>query len=585
MTNLHQKNRSILEKITNFTIPDEIPDYIKIQTAKSGDLTATLNGKYIHSKYNPSAEADKNPAIAKESSIAVILGFGLGYTVETWIRKNPGKSLLVIEHHPFFLTSAMKRDLSFLEESNVHIIKSAEVEDFFTFFKKQKINDLSEIVLIETHGAVNASQNFYLNIKASFNKALRAYFTDIFTELEFERLWFKNIILNTGNLDRAQAFKSLLNKFTGKNAILAGAGPSLVKNLDLIKSMYPHSIIFAVDTAVKTLLSAGITPDIIIAQDGQFHNLKDFFGVEIKDSILLCDITVHPHIPKMNFKNVFFFETADFKYENEKYYVLSHPLILWIKQCIGELGVTRSGGNVTTTSLELINLMGIKNLIFAGCDYGYPDKLFYAANTPLYETFALRMNRLNTLEKSFFEILKKRKLIKAKNYNDEPILTDIILDKYAAWTEKLGAQLEDEVNWYNMSAESLKIAGIPLIDKQTIDKKFRKQIIARPLIPALSDETLNTDTLQTRIAALYTGIKKIIEKLDNMPLQYLTEMTLPEFFELYPFLKRTFTAQILYLQKKDMSDDKKQDYLLGEIRFQLTRILVYLGRIKKSFKP
>ena len=136
-----------------------------------------------------------------------------------------------------------------------------------------------------------------------------------------------------------------------------------------------------------------------------------------------------------------------------------------------------------------------------------------------------------------------------------------------------------------MSAQSLKITGIPLIDKQTIDKKFRKQIIARPLIPALSDETLITDTLQTRISALYSSIKKIIEKLDNMPLQYLTEMTLPEFFELYPFLKRTFTAQILYLQKKDMSDNKKQDYLLGEIRFQLTRILVYLGRIKKSFKP
>ena len=127
--------------------------------------------------------------------------------------------------------------------------------------------------------------------------------------------------------------------------------------------------------------------------------------------------------------------------------------------------------------------MGIKQVLLTGCDYGYPDRLFYANNTPLYEKYLNISTRINTSEKLFLEILKKRKLIIRKDYSNSELLTDIILEKYAAWTEDLKSQLGNQAEWYNMSSSSLKIpAALKIIISKANQDAKRKIMNVREKI-------------------------------------------------------------------------------------------------------
>ena len=53
----------------------------------------------------------------------------------------------------------------------------------------------------------------------------------------------------------------------GYPAFIVSAGPSLDKNIDMLKEVKGRGMIMAVDTAIKPLLKKGIVPDIVASVD------------------------------------------------------------------------------------------------------------------------------------------------------------------------------------------------------------------------------------------------------------------------------------------------------------------------------
>lgn len=61
--------------------------------------------------------------------------------------------------------------------------------------------------------------------------------------------------------------QDLLGALSGHTAILAAAGPALVDSLDFIRKNRERAVLIAVNSAVKPLLAAGITPDFVVIND------------------------------------------------------------------------------------------------------------------------------------------------------------------------------------------------------------------------------------------------------------------------------------------------------------------------------
>ncbi|HEX3032832.1 MAG TPA: hypothetical protein VHS59_11450, partial [Bacillota bacterium] len=81
---------------------------------------------FIHSNYNPHREAEAmvGQQDAEKADTLIILGFGLGYHLETLIEKYPNKNKVVVEPHSGILKQALEsRNLStLLAASNLEIV-------------------------------------------------------------------------------------------------------------------------------------------------------------------------------------------------------------------------------------------------------------------------------------------------------------------------------------------------------------------------------------------------------------------------------------------------------------------------------
>lgn len=149
-------------------------------------------------------------------------------------------------------------------------------------------------------------------------------------------------------------------------AIVVAAGPSLEKNVDLLKQVKGKALVIVVDSAIKTVYSRGIKPDFVITIDNQ-KPLRLFDADGIEDAFLLADgaantdvfDAIHPH-------NLIFYSSASpvwdrlFASENTQ-----------IKEVY-------SGGSVALDALAMSIVMGFKKVILIGQDLALTGGKQYA---------------------------------------------------------------------------------------------------------------------------------------------------------------------------------------------------------------
>ncbi|ECR2459662.1 motility associated factor glycosyltransferase family protein, partial [Campylobacter coli] len=85
------------------------------------------------------------------------------------------------------------------------------------------------------------------------------------------------------------------NKF--ENAIVVSAGPSLAKQLSLLKAYQDKAVIFCADGALSMLEKEGIVPDYVTNLDFTDLAMKFFQNKEnLKQSIIALECATHPNI-------------------------------------------------------------------------------------------------------------------------------------------------------------------------------------------------------------------------------------------------------------------------------------------------
>jgi len=97
---------SIRERLREYSLPENV----QVSTARSGDETLQIDGRYIHSSYSPRAESSKNVESAGivPGTPVLVLGLGLGYHVEELLRATSGP-LLVVEPNESVAAAAVRR--------------------------------------------------------------------------------------------------------------------------------------------------------------------------------------------------------------------------------------------------------------------------------------------------------------------------------------------------------------------------------------------------------------------------------------------------------------------------------------------
>lgn len=467
---------NILEEtfqITSFNLETQLPSLL-IQTAKNGEVTASDNGKLLHSAYNPSREAHNSvfiPEVQEKSSI-VFYGMGLGYHL--------------VEAAKLILQNSNKKKLIVMEPNLEYFLASLQLIDWTEIFKVEKlvlaINCPAESVLplIEDTTTINTtlqgvSDAFYFDIP-SFTQHNQQYFECVKTIIsrnkhkneinaattkKFGKLWSNNCKKNAKYINQLEFINIYKNKFINIPFVIVAAGPTLQKNLINLKKLYDSKksknkevIIVCVETALKILLKNKINPDFIILTDPQFWAYRHIAGAQAPESVLITELSTYPSVFRFNCKKIVLCAS---QFPNGK--EIEQKAGFSTEQ-IGDLG---SGGSVASCCWNFAVFAGAKQIYLMGLDLSFPGGQTHIKGSSAEQTWHTKSNRLANSDKFTTELLHNANVSLGTNYNNAPVLTDSRMKMFAWWFESRLASLP-QIKTYTFSKEGLKIPGIEYID-------------------------------------------------------------------------------------------------------------------------
>ncbi|OEZ07100.1 motility associated factor glycosyltransferase family protein, partial [Campylobacter jejuni] len=158
-------------------------------------------------------------------------------------------------------------------------------------------------------------------------------------------------------------FQRILNERKNKfeNAIVVSAGPSLTKQLSLLKAYQDKAVIFCADGALSMLEKEGIAPDYVTNLDFTDLAMKFFQNKEnLKQSIIALECATHPNIVR--------------SLKAENCMIVLRNKALYQRFNLNDFGYIDTGTHVSHFSYTLALALGFKNIIMIGQDLAFDEE-------------------------------------------------------------------------------------------------------------------------------------------------------------------------------------------------------------------
>ncbi|MEK5483886.1 MULTISPECIES: motility associated factor glycosyltransferase family protein [unclassified Viridibacillus] len=345
--------------------------------AKTGHSVLKIDGYLLHSKYNPIIEAQKFAEKQYEPHhIHILFGYGLGYIVDSLKEQFKfDEPLVVID--PLF-------DDSLLEVQARH--KANGVDKLLynsNSIKKLEyiVNNIKELG-VQKNIKIICSQNYekifpeiYLRVLKKVQNIQRSNIINENTLLLYSEIWQKNFSANLISLFEDRNLLRLEQLYSCP-VIIASGGPSLSKQLPLLKEIQSKVIIIVAGSTINSILPSGIVPDYVVSIDATEKNFNHFKGLELDGSQLLYSVFNHPEI-RGEFNNRGYAFTSSSDWAIQRY----------LTEKIGlNLPVIFGGGSVAQYAYSLAQYMSSGPIALIGQDLAYTNNQTHAANNKQVES-------------------------------------------------------------------------------------------------------------------------------------------------------------------------------------------------------
>ncbi len=403
-------------------------------------------------------------------NILAILGFGYSSHINEILQKTENKTLLLIIDHDIegFKSILYKKDLAPILKSSRVVLSIGEdpsqavrhrIDQYY------RVSTIPDIMIVEYKPATAQNTVFYQDVRKYLHEATLIATQNLSTLAEHAPIWQKHILKNLPYIISSPGLKQLFKKFIDVPAIIVAAGPSLDKNVALLKEAKDKSIIFCVDTALGTLVKHGITPDVVVAIDATEKNYKYYLKpIEIPEgTYLFTGPAVYPDAIPLFSPNIFFSS-------------FGHPWLGWIETFIGERGAIKLGGSVSTAGFDLAVRFGANPIIFIGQDLSFPNNKVY--------TEGVMPERIKEAE----EYAKSLNTIWVEDVYGNQVPTTQSMWTWIRWFE-YQIQQRPDITYIDATEGGAKIAGTKILTLQeTIDRYCQKDILVKEILDDIKNK-------------------------------------------------------------------------------------------------
>ncbi|CAM8651109.1 6-hydroxymethylpterin diphosphokinase MptE-like [Burkholderiales bacterium] len=303
-----------------------------------------------------------------------------------------------------------------------------------------------------------SSEDFYPNFLIDFLSRLKSGTTTqklgFLTGLTQGEKFFSNSILNISNSINSLTVSSAKGLWLGRPGVLVAAGPSLEKQLPILRSIQDEVLLVCVGPAWKTLRAADVKPHFVVSIDPFDPNWTHFEGLQADGEILLTDFCNNVRIIE-TFEGIrMFCHSGDDRDELSEFFTRTK---------YGSLG---TGGSVAHTAFNFLRHIGASPIILVGQDLAYTGGISHArghtGRSTLSEDKAQRPDK-------FRSVLAYGGV--------GTVETNEQMDVYRLWYERL----QDKTGVINCTEGGARIQGIPeaeLLDTiESVERVSKKELL------------------------------------------------------------------------------------------------------------
>lgn len=361
-----------------------------VAVAKNGDPVVTLDGRLLHSRYDPREEARRQLGDHVDPlATFVLLGSGLGYTALELLPRLTGENRLywVEQDARLFRTLLERVDVTeVLAHPGCHVLVAPAAEALYWTLYPDILGILSGPVRLIMHPP--SRQRFPSEFEAHRRsiRELSAHGAVLLrTRLLLSKKALGNQLANLREYIESPGIAAFENALAGEPAIVVSAGPSLKRNIHELKRAEGRAAIIAVSTALRPLMAAGITPDFTVLIDHHRISRRYFEGFDAASAPpMLCDLKATPEgVAAYPGKKIFFDD------------LLINTLL---DGAAGEKGQLPAGSTVAHTAFHWAKYLGADPIVLVGQDLSYPGNLLHVPGTAVQAQEYPTTHRFHTFE-------------------------------------------------------------------------------------------------------------------------------------------------------------------------------------------
>lgn len=387
--------------------PDD--DQVRITEARNqqANIEVYVENAWVplYSRYNPEQEAYRwAQQLQLCADELILIGLGCGYHLKALLELHPKVQVHGFEPNDQLLLAGVQGGLFFdLPISRIRSIGVASCHDeegflqsvshFFQSILNQLLHQKFEILFVPSYQRL--FQKEVGVISETFKKLVSGQRHELQVNVGFEKLWTLNALKNLPYTLKSPSAGVLKEKVHGKPLIIVSSGPSLEKEIEVLKRSRDRAIILAAGSSVNGLIHHGVFPHAVISYDPAPPNKKVF------DLLATYDV----QIPFIFGTTIYHEILSEYQYDNLFHVIISQDTVT--PQVYQRLGIdpgpiVSDAPSIAIVALQLAIWWGTNPIIFVGQDLAFPENKYYAAGVS-----HLRDPLLTDEErKSYFEVEK-----------------------------------------------------------------------------------------------------------------------------------------------------------------------------------
>ncbi|EJB6871845.1 motility associated factor glycosyltransferase family protein [Campylobacter jejuni] len=373
--NLLEKNIQALLSGVNEPLGNKLLNFIQNKTCSRFNIDENLNifdkthNVFMYENLEEEINFFYQSILEKTPRYPFICIYGIGNALLIKNLAKHYKHLFVFESEiELFILALSTIDLS--EELKVYkvvlfdcVAKDLEIQIAMIFDQQSILEYLSLYeMFISSHYYLKYYETSILSLNElcikSASVAIRNADITCFLPLLTHGQFLQNIPSMLESIPFQRILSERKNKF--ENAIVVSAGPSLAKQLPLLKAYQDKAVIFCADGALSMLEKEGIVPDYVTNLDFTDLAMKFFQNKENKTSLNVLSCATHPNV------------VHSLKAENCM--IVLRNKALYQRFNLNDFGYIDTGTHVSHFSYTLALALGFKNIIMIGQDLAFDEE-------------------------------------------------------------------------------------------------------------------------------------------------------------------------------------------------------------------